>query len=139
LLTLTEDQQKVLISQFYSTSGIDFSTQAYSYCETIEDYEYKMPFIKMANNLTNNNLKLFTAIWTPPAWMKETGKIVGGGKLKGTFEGRYYKAYPKYYIKFFEEYKKHDITFWGMSVQNEPSFGIMDSAWWPALYFSGNV
>jgi glucosylceramidase len=43
------------------------------------------------------------------------------------------------FFSFFEEYKKHNITFWGMGIQNEPSLGIIDDYWWQELYLSPSM
>ena len=32
-------------------------------------------------------------------WMKETGKMNGGGPLKGDVDGPYYKAWSKYFVR----------------------------------------
>ncbi|KAI6176108.1 Glucosylceramidase [Aphelenchoides bicaudatus] len=165
LLTLTEDMQKLLLASFFGKTGIelnmarvpigscDFSSRVYSYADqendfdmktfalADEDFKLKIPFMKIANELTGNKLKFFSGIWSPPWWMKKTEKMVSGGPLKGVVSqsDKYYNAYVKYIIRFFEEYKKQNITFWGLGVQNEPSLGIVDDYWWQELYLSADM
>ncbi|CAJ0948067.1 unnamed protein product, partial [Mesorhabditis belari] len=143
----TSDQ---LINQYYGKAGIgyrltrtvvasaDFSTHVYSYNDvdqdfdmknfnlTQEDYLYKIPYIKQALSLSKANgidLKLFCTAWAPPGWMKSNGKMEGGAKMKGSTDGPYYKAYATYYKRFFEEYHKEGIDYWGMTPTNEPLEG----------------
>ncbi|KAI6207134.1 Glucosylceramidase [Aphelenchoides besseyi] len=160
LRNLSNDLQETLIAQYYGVNGIeltngrvpmastDFSTHAYTYCDVEDDFELKnfaladedinlkIPFIKMAEKIRGQPLNLFATPWSPPAWMKQSGKIVSGGPLKGDIEGAYYKTWAQYYIRFFEEYAKKDIKFWGVAVQNEPSLGIVEDFWWQELYLS---
>lgn len=69
--------------------------------------------------LTRNQLELFASSWTVPAWMK-TNNFTGVTMLKEEF----YQAWANYYLRFFEEYSKQGIHFWGMTTQNEPLDGI---------------
>ncbi|KAI6217975.1 Glucosylceramidase [Aphelenchoides fujianensis] len=152
LLSLSEDLRETLIAQYWGPNGIelttgrvpiastDFSTHAYSYLDTEndfnlttfalapEDFQLKIPFIKMAQRLRGGALTLFATPWSAPGWMKETGKMVSGGKLKGEFGGQYYETWTRYYLRFFEEYAKNGVEFWGLAVQNEPSLGQVQSA-----------
>lgn len=36
----------------------------------------------------------------------------------------HYQVYAEYYRKFFDEYQKHDVKFWGLTTGNEPSNGF---------------
>lgn len=44
-------------------------------------------------------LKFFASPWSPPGWMKNTGRMQDGGTLRGDFNGVYYLAYAKYFVK----------------------------------------
>ncbi|CAJ0577372.1 unnamed protein product, partial [Mesorhabditis spiculigera] len=140
----------MLMNQYYGDKGIgyrltrvvvassDFSTHPYSYNDvqddfemvnfnlTIEDYLYKLPYIKQALALSKANdidLKLFCTAWGPPGWMKQNGEMQGGSPLKGAPDGVYYKAYATYYKRYFEEYDKEGIRYWMMTPTNEPREG----------------
>lgn len=40
----------------------------------------------------------------------------------------YYQTWADYHVKFFDEYLKQGIKFWGMTVGNEPNTGFMKTA-----------
>jgi glucosylceramidase len=131
-------QEEILNAYFDSIKGngyslcrthinsCDFSSESYSYAQTpgdtflsgfsIEhDLKYRIPLIKKALEKTGQ-LKLFASPWSPPAWMKTNNDMLHGGKLKP----EYLKVWAEYYIRFFEAYQKEGISFWGLTVQNEP-------------------
>lgn len=125
-------------------AGNDFSTRHYTYDDrenddtlkhfalAQEDYEYKIPFIKKAREL-NPDLKLVSAAWTPPIWMKTNNKYNGYGFLKK----KYYQTYADYLLKFLDAYKEHDLDIWAMSTNNEPlnafnpNFPLTTMGWTP--------
>lgn len=132
-------QEEILTAYFDKEKGIgyslgrthihscDFSSESYAYSEvsgdtnlvhfSIEhDLKFKIPFIKDAIAKTNGEFKLLASPWSPPAWMKTNNNMLQGGKLKA----EYYQSWANYYVKFFEEYQKNNISFWGLTVQNEP-------------------
>ncbi|XP_022911938.2 lysosomal acid glucosylceramidase-like [Onthophagus taurus] len=126
--------------------GTDFSTRGYTYLDTPEpdmdlvnfalaeeDGLYKIPLIKEALELTENNLSLFASAWTAPKWMKSNGEYSGSGSLIT----KYYQTWVDYFIKFFDAYKEKGIEFWGLTTGNEPSLafftftGINSIGWLP--------
>ena len=102
----------------------DFSLAQYNYTKegdvelktfTIEqDRKYIIPMIKAAQKFTND-LLLFASPWSPPGWMKDSGKMIQGGKLLP----EHYDTWARYMTRYFEEYKKEGIEFFGVTVQNE--------------------
>ncbi|KAJ8927687.1 hypothetical protein NQ314_019823 [Rhamnusium bicolor] len=142
--SLPEGAQKKLLESYFGENGIkysicrvpiggtDFSTRPYSYDDhpndvnlehfelQQEDFFNKIPFIKEAKTLRNNNLKLIASAWTAPPWMKTKNIYTGYALLKE----ENYQLWANYAIKFFDEYKKHDIDFWGMTTGNEPMDGF---------------
>ncbi len=64
-------------------------------------------------------MELHASPWSPPAWMKDTKKMAGGGG-KLIDDPKYYEAYAKYFIKLVEEYKKLGFNIDRINVQNEP-------------------
>ncbi|KRT82705.1 glycoside hydrolase, partial [Oryctes borbonicus] len=106
----------------------DFSLEGYSYDDgepdpelkrfalNRADFEYKIPYVKAAQNLSNGKIEFFASAWTAPKWMKTNGNYHGG-----TLKPEFYQAWAEYYVKFFDEYKKRGITFWGVTTGNEPS------------------
>lgn len=62
--------------------------------------------------------------------------MVGGGSLKGDVDGEYYRTWANYFLRFFEEYHKQGISFWGVTMQNEPSSGASLDYGWQTMYFT---
>lgn len=109
-------------------NSCDFSLGNYAYSEVDGDVDLKhfsierdqqalIPLIKSAMLESENGFKLFASPWSPPAWMKTTGKMNEGGKLKP----EYREVWAKYYARYIKEYAKENIDIWGISVQNEPA------------------
>lgn len=138
----------------YSTGRIpigstDFSLGVYSYCDKKDDFDLTSFSIdvdrgpltgnKLANaqrileivKLTGKQLRLFASPWAPPAWMTDTGRVTGNPRLPS--DDRVKASYVQYLAKFFEEYAKEGIHFWGMTVQNEPDGNLGK---WQSLRFS---
>lgn len=153
-----KDQNKLAKNLFSVKKGIgfsmcrtavgasDFGLGAYSYSETPEDYEMKhfsverdetsvIPFINAAKR-KNPELKIFASPWSPPGWMKETGKMddgairkeqgpkkrmmwVNNGKNYLRDEAKIYKAYALYFTKYVQAYAKQGVTIERLAIQNE--------------------
>uniref|UniRef100_A0A0N5B0T4 Glucosylceramidase n=1 Tax=Syphacia muris TaxID=451379 RepID=A0A0N5B0T4_9BILA len=138
ILALSPGAQENLLRSYFGADGIqysiarvpiastDFSTHVYSYDDFPGDFDLKN-FSLTAINLTDNNLKLLASPWSAPGWMKESGKMEGGTGLIGGINSSYHVTWANYYIKFLEEYAKNDIKYWGLTVQNEPSAGLIRS------------
>ncbi|KAK4292063.1 hypothetical protein Pmani_035140 [Petrolisthes manimaculis] len=118
-------------------AGTDYSIRTYSYDDvegdvdlvnfnlTIEDYQYKLPYIKQAQQVANKELLLFGSPFSPPAWMKESGSFFGSGSiLKEMWE-----PYANYFIKFLQAYEAEGAPMWGVTMQDEPLAGLKDSSW----------
>ena len=149
---LPEKEQANIIRNYFSAdAGIgytlgrthinscDFSSDSYSYATAgdtalksfsiIHDKKYRIPFIKAALKMANNNIKIFASPWSPPAWMKSNKDMLHGGKLKSEF----FQAWANYYIHFIQEYKTAGIPIWGLTVQNEP---MAIQTWESCIYTS---
>lgn len=144
LKTLSEEAQNNLLGSYFSSDGIemnmgrvpiggtDFSTRPYTYDDVAqdddlshfalvsEDLEYKIPIILRAKAMSKS-LKLLSAAWSAPAWMKTNNAITGFGFLRE----KYFKAWAEYHIKFLDAYKEHGLEFWATSTGNEPTNGII--------------
>lgn len=129
--------------------GSDFSSRAYSYDDTDkpdyelehwsltdEDKNYKIPYIKQAQEVANKSgvdLKLFASPWSPPKWMKKNKSFVRGHLIN---DDKIYKSYANYLMKFYEAYKEHGIEYWGATVQNEPIAAYLPFYFFNSLQFS---
>ncbi|MBX3421929.1 MAG: hypothetical protein KF752_10290 [Pirellulaceae bacterium] len=78
------------------------------------DRRYVLPIIQRAIQL-NPNLLIFASPWSPPAWMKDSGRL-GTGSLKP----EYYATWAKYLLKFIEAYQQAGVPIYAITVQNEP-------------------
>ncbi len=109
----------------------DFGIDAYSYSEKAEDYKmkhfsidrdkkYVLPYLQAAFKV-NPDLTLFGSPWSPPGWMKVSGKMEGlqpeGNRLRTTPE--IYKAYAKYFVKYVQAYAKEGVRVDRICIQNE--------------------
>ncbi|XGW29730.1 hypothetical protein V3C99_009070 [Haemonchus contortus] len=163
LQSLPKSMQNTIIEGYYGPNGLqytigrvpiastDFSTHEYSYADTpgdfslsnfsltIEDWEYKIPYIIQAQKLSQNSTKFFASPWSAPAWMKTNGHMKGGGRLRGKEGGEYYQTWANYFVRFFEEYHKNGVDFWGVTVQNEPTSGLNPEYGWQTMYFSASM
>ncbi|MHB9132764.1 MAG: glycoside hydrolase family 30 protein [Armatimonadota bacterium] len=108
-------------------NSCDFALGNYAYTEvdgdvdlqhfTLErDRQALIPLIKAALRTAGQPIKLFASPWSPPAWMKTTGRMNQGGKLKP----EYRQAWANYYCRYIAEYAQEGIPIWGLTVQNEP-------------------
>lgn len=151
IVSLPVKAQEKLLESYFSPQGIeynlgrvpmascDFSTHAYSYDDhpndtsllkfvlAEEDLKYKIPFIRAAQGMSKQKLRMFASPWSAPAWMKTNNKMTGRGSLIGKPGGIYFKTWAHYFVKFLEEYKHFNISFWGLTLQNEPIDGFISN------------
>jgi glucosylceramidase len=109
-----------------SIHSCDFSSDSFTYVadgdkelktfSIAHDERYRLPLIKAAIAAAGGKLTLFASPWSPPAWMKDSGNMLQGGKLKPEFAD----AWANYYVAFIHAYEKAGIPIWGLTVQNEP-------------------
>ena len=89
----------------------------------------------------NPGVKVMASPWSSPAWMKNTGHLTFGGRLrfgewtgngfdpmKDSFEG----TYARYFVKYVDEMAKYGIPVWALTIQNEPA----NASPWPAMIWS---
>lgn len=110
-----------------SIHGCDFSLNSYTYIEEGDsdlktfdigrDKKWVIPMIKDAEKYAKEPIQILASPWSPPAFMKDNNSMIFGGKLLP----EYMQSWANYYVKFIEEYRKEDISIWGITVQNEPA------------------
>ena len=135
---LSDEQKKDVLESLFGESGLaynfcrlcigssDFAVEEYCYVEDGDaelktfnidrDKKYVIPFLKDALAYTNGKIRLFASPWSPPAFMKENGTRLKGGKLLV----EYYEAYAEYIAKFLLAYRAEGVEIWGLTPQNEP-------------------
>lgn len=144
-----EKQEEFLTAYFDKEKGIgytfgrtnihscDFSSGSYTYVDEGDkdlksfdikhDRQFRIPFIKKAIQKAGGKLTMFASPWSPPAYMKTTGTMLKGGKLKPDFAA----TWAMYYAKFIKAYEKEGIPIWGISIQNEP---MATQTWESCIY-----
>ncbi|XP_061173472.1 lysosomal acid glucosylceramidase-like [Saccostrea echinata] len=139
-----------VIDSYYGPMGIeysvgrvpigscDFSTHPYSYDDTDgdfnltkfqlaeEDITLKIPLIQRAISVSKRNISFFGSPWTAPAWMKTNNNLTGKGSIKGEAGNAYHKTWALHFVKFLDAYLQYNISFWGLTAQNEPTDGNID-------------
>jgi glucosylceramidase len=91
----------------------DFSLRHFSIAH---DEAQVLPLLREAKRL-NPRLHVMATPWSPPAWMKTSGSLVGG-QLKD--DPAIYDAYARYLVKFVQAYTRAGVPIDFLSVQNEP-------------------
>jgi glucosylceramidase len=75
-----------------------------------------VPLVVQARRL-NARLRVIATPWSPPAWMKTSGSLIGG-----TLDPLAYGPYARYFVRFVEEYAARGIPVSAVTTQNEPHF-----------------
>lgn len=118
----------------------DYALERYTLAETPDDFEmehfsierdrqYLIPYIQAALAV-KPGVTLWASPWSPPAWMKDSGKIDGTDAYNndGTFEShmlsdpQILEAYALYFARFIEEYAGEGLTIAHVQPQNEPGY-----------------
>lgn len=108
-----------------------------SFALATEDIDFKIPLINDAMTKAHQNqfnISLFASPWSAPTWMKTNGRVISG-HLKPF----YYSLWADYFIKFLKAYHQYGITFWGITVQNEPEEHVIlgkPFQHWQTMFFT---
>jgi glucosylceramidase len=106
----------------------DFALDDYTYDDVAEgdptlaafsvarDDRAVVPLVVQARQL-NPGLRVIGTPWSPPAWMKSNGSLVGG-----TLDPAAQEPYAGYFLRFVQEYAARGIPVSAVTVQNEPHF-----------------
>ncbi|PJI86766.1 discoidin domain-containing protein [Luteimicrobium subarcticum] len=91
----------------------DFSLRHFS---VAHDEAQILPLLRRAKKL-NPSVTIVATPWSPPAWMKTGGSLVGGRLVD---DPRYYDAYARYLVKYVQAYAAAGVPIDYLTVQNEP-------------------
>ena len=91
----------------------DFAQQHFS---VAHDQAQILPLLRQAKAL-NPHLQIIASPWSPPAWMKTNGSLIGGRLID---DPRIYRSYALYLLKFVQAYRANGVTVNAITVQNEP-------------------
>ncbi len=107
-------------------NSCDFSLDIYTYVKegdtTLETFDisrerkYVIPFLKDAMKYCKEEIFLFASPWSPPAYMKDNGSMLEGGKLLDEYKA----IWALYYAKYIKAFAEEGIKISALSVQNEP-------------------
>jgi glucosylceramidase len=75
-----------------------------------------LPLLRQAKHL-NPHLTVMATPWSPPAWMKTSGSLIGGRLID---DPKIYASYALYLLRFVEAYRAQGVPVDLLSVQNEP-------------------
>ncbi len=92
------------------------------------DRQALLPFIHAALRTAGRPIQLLVSPWSPPAWMKTSGAMNGGGRLRPDCHA----AWAQCFVRFIQAYQAEGVPVWGVSVQNEP----MASQRWDSCLYS---
>lgn len=98
-------------------SNVSDSDKELSSFNLDRDMEYVIPFVRDAIKKTGDKLVLFASPWSPPGFMKTTGREILGGELLEEYKD----SWALYFVKYIQEMKKAGVDIWGVTVQNEPN------------------
>ena len=84
------------------------------------DRQAVLPLLREALKL-QPRLTVIASPWSPPAWMKTGGTMLGasGGVLRDDC----YDVYARYFARFVREYQKEGVPIFAVTPQNEPAYG----------------
>ena len=126
----------------------DYSRNAYTFDDSAapdpqlknfsidHDRAYILPMLRAALAV-NPELFLFSAPWSPPAWMKAGNSLLGGSMRK-----QYFASYAQYFVKYLESYRAEGVTIGAVTTQNEVDTdqdGRMPATIWGQEYEAGFV
>lgn len=136
MLKMNPMQRHILLTQIFSREHgygcsyvripigtSDYALSEYTCCDTPgienfslheEDTKYIIPILKEIKEI-NPTVKVMSAPWTAPRWMKTNGQWTSGN-----LKTECYQDYATYFVKWVQAFAQHGIDIYGMTPQNEP-------------------
>lgn len=110
-----------------SIHSCDFSSASYSYTvdddaelesfDIAPDRRRRIPLVRAAQTAARGRLRLVASPWSAPAWMKDNGCMLEGGRLLPEHHG----TWARYIARFLSAWAEEGLPFWALTVQNEPA------------------
>ena len=69
-------------------------------------------------------LMLYAAPWSPPAWMKASGRMNGSTDPGLKADPRVHRAWAQYFVEWLTVYQKRNISFWGLRSHHQQRIGL---------------
>lgn len=136
LLKMDPTARKALLTQIFSRQHgygcsyvrvpigcSDFSLSEYTCCDTpgienfaltAEETQYIIPVMREILAI-NPDVKVMSAPWTAPRWMKTNGNWTSGNLRTDC-----YQDYATYFVKWIQAFQNNGIQIYGVTPQNEP-------------------
>ena len=117
----------------YPLGSCDFSTYSYHYLKNDDidtlSIECDKDRISMYKEIQKyqQNLTIFASPWSPPAFMKDSGDVCHGGKLKP----EYYGLYSELLLKSAKLLRNEGLNIKVLNTQNEP---LAEQVWESCIY-----
>lgn len=161
----TNETQNFILQQLVTDSGANFSVMRHTIGSSdlsAEPYTYDDNDGKVDNDLSNfslgdhgtamaqllasmkelnNDMTFLGSPWSPPAWMKLNGQLVGNttdnnlddGYLtsKGLGSTGHSHAFAQYFVKYIQAYADFGVNIDAITIQNEP---LNSQAGYPTMY-----
>ena len=150
LSRMDEGAREALLDEIYSPAkgnfsvgrvcvgASDYAEAQYDFAPVPDDMEMRhfdashdethiLPVLRSCRKY-NPDLFLFASPWSPPGWMKTSGRAQGGWMRQ-----KYVDAYALYFLKFLEHYEKAGVRLNGLTPQNETEtdqLGKMPACLW---------
>lgn len=113
-----------------SIGASDFSTDPYSYDDMpagqrddslkhfsiAHDEKDVAPVLKQISGI-NPNIHIMGSPWSPPGWMKTSGKLEGGSLRPDA-----YAVYARYFVKYIQAFAAAGVKITALTMQNEPQY-----------------
>jgi glucosylceramidase len=149
---LAPDERRQLLHEFFDPKELgfnvsrvcigssDYATKQYSYDEGAEpdpeltrfsiehDRGYILPILRETRAISPE-MWLLASPWSPPAWMKFNGSMLGGMMRK-----KWLETYSRYFEKFLDAYAAEGVRINSVTSQNETDTdqdGRMPACAWP--------
>uniref|UniRef100_A0A2K6PM67 Glucosylceramidase n=1 Tax=Rhinopithecus roxellana TaxID=61622 RepID=A0A2K6PM67_RHIRO len=152
ILALSPPAQNLLLKLYFPEEDeeegdkmtvCDFSIRTYTYADTPDDFQlhnFSLPEedtkLKVGILLAQHPVLLLASPWTSPPRLKISGAVNGKVSLKGQPGDIYHQTWARYFVKFLDAYAEHKLQFWAVTVENEPSTGLLSGYPFQCLGFT---
>uniref|UniRef100_A0A8D2DFZ3 Glucosylceramidase n=1 Tax=Sciurus vulgaris TaxID=55149 RepID=A0A8D2DFZ3_SCIVU len=132
ILALSPSAQSLLLKSYFSTEGDGGFPCTFSPFPDIwflSLWKIRLPSLQLAHR----PVSLFASPWTSPTWLKTNGAVNGKGHSRVTRD-IYHQTWAS--TLFLDAYAEHRLKFWAVTVENEPSAGLISGYPFQCLGFT---
>nr|XP_016854371.1 PREDICTED: glucosylceramidase-like [Anolis carolinensis] len=90
----------------------------------LRDTDLRIPLLHRFVAAAKRHLSLIGSPWSAPGWLRTNNQVMGKARLKGEPGDIHHKTWARYFVRFLDEYACHNVTFWAVTAQNEPSSSV---------------